>query len=100
MSVGPLLRQLQLLSISDMIIQESATMVYKALNDEAPLYLTEQFTRISDIASRTLRNSNLGLRPPNCFAYRGSSVWNSLPSKIKSSRTFGSFQRKLKPMLV
>ena len=106
-SAGPLLRQLQLPSISDMIMQESASMVYKALDAEAPLYLTEQFTRVSVIASRTLLGSNLSLRPPrlksrngqNCFAYRGSSVWNSLPSEIKYSRTFGSFQRKLKAML-
>ena len=108
MSVGPLLRQLQLPSISDMIMQESASIVYKALNAEAPLYLTEQLTRVSDITIRTLRSSNLSLRPPrlksrhgqNCFVYRGSSIWNSLPSEIKSSRTFGSFQRKLKAMLV
>ena len=107
-SVGPLLRQLQLTTMSDMIMQESASMVYKALNAEAPLYLTEQFTRVSDITSITLRNSNLSLRPPrlksrhgqNCFAYRESSIWNSLPSEIKPSRTFGSFQRKLTAMLV
>ena len=107
-SVGPLLRQLQLPSISDMIMQESASMVYKALNAEAPLYLTKKLTRVSDITSRTLRSSNLSLSPPilksrhgqNCFAYRGSSIWKSLPSEIKSSRTFGSFQRKQTAMLV
>ena len=106
-SVGPLLKQLQLPSISDMIKQESASMVYKALNAEAPIYLAEQFTRVSDITSRTLRSSNLSLRPPrlksrngqNCFAYRGSYIWNSLSSEIKSSRTYGSFQTKLKAML-
>ena len=106
-SVGPLPRQLKLLSISDIIAQEAPSMVYKALNAEAPLYLTEQFTRVSTITNRTLRGSNLSLRPPrlksthgqNCSACRGSSVWNSLPIGIKSSRTFGSFQKKLKAML-
>ena len=39
-------------------------MVYKALNAEAPIYLAEQFTRVSYITSRTLRSSNLSLRPP------------------------------------
>ena len=81
-------------------------MVYKALNAEAPIYPAEQFTRVSDIKSRTLRSSNLSITPPrlnarngqNSFAYRGSSVWNSLPSEIES-RTFGSFQRKVKAML-
>ena len=106
-SVGPLLKQLQLPSISDMIKQESVSMVYKALTAEAPIYLAEQFTRVSDITSRTLRSSDFSLRPPrlksrngqNCFAYRGSYIWNSLSSEIKSSRTFGSFQTKLKAML-
>ena len=82
-------------------------MVYRALNAEATIYLAEQITRVSHITSRTLRSSNLSLRPPrlisrnaqNCFAYRGSSIWNSLPSEIKSSRTFGSFRRILKAMI-
>ena len=82
-------------------------MAHKALNVEAPIYLAEQYTRVSDITSRTLRSSNSALRPrrfksrngQNCFTYRGSSIWNSLPSEIKSSRTSGSFQRKLKAML-
>ena len=95
-SVGPLLKQLQLPSISDMIKQESANMVYKALNAEAPIYLAEQFTRVSDITSRTLCSSNLSLRPlglksrnsQNCFASKGSSVWNSLPSEIKFFQDF------------
>ena len=51
------LRQLKPPSISDMIKQESASMVYKALGAEATLYLTEQLTRVSTIASRTLRGS-------------------------------------------
>ena len=106
-SVGPLPKQLQLPSISDMLRQESSSMVYKALNTEALIYLAEQFTRVSDKRSRTLRSSNLSLRPPglksrsgqNCFAYQESWVRNSLPSGIKSSRVFGPFQRELKPCL-
>ena len=54
-----------------------------------------------------LRGSRLSLRPArltsihgqNCFAYRESSIWNSLPSDIKSFRTFGLLQKKLKAML-
>ena len=107
MAVRSLLKQLQLPSISDMTKQESTNMVYKTLNEEAPIYLAEEFTRVSDITSRALRSSNLSLKPPklksrnaqNCFAWRGSPVWNSLPVEIKSSRTFASFQRKLKAML-
>ena len=80
---------------------------HRSLDAEAPIYLAEQFTRVSDMTSGTLRSSNLTLMPPrlksrngqNFFAYRGSSIWNSLPSEIKSSRTFGRFQIKLKAIL-
>ena len=58
-SVGPLLKQLQLPSISDVIKQESASMVYKALHAEAPIYLA---SAVTDITSMTLRSSNLSLR--------------------------------------
>ena len=58
-SVWPLLRQLQFPSTSDMIMQESANILYKAFNAKTHLYLTEQFTRVSDITSRTLLSSNL-----------------------------------------
>ena len=51
-------------------------------NAEAPLYLIEQFTRVSAITSRISRSSSLSLRSPrlksrhgkNCFAYGESSV--------------------------
>ena len=62
-----------------MIKQESASKVYEALNAEAPVYVTEQFNRASDIMIRNLCNSYLNLRPPrfktkhgqNCFSYKG-----------------------------
>ena len=81
--------------------QESASIIYKAFNVGALLYFIEQFTRVSTITKRKIHGSNLSLRPPrlksrygqNCFVYRGSSVWNSIPSVIKS-RTFGSFPKK------
>ena len=60
--VGPMLRQLKLPSISDMMKQESTGMVYKTLNDETPLYYTEQFTRIFTITSRTLCGYNFEIK--------------------------------------
>ena len=60
----PILRQLRLPSIAEMIRQESAGMVYKAINGQAPAYLSSLFNRISAVTNRMLRNSNLNLRPP------------------------------------
>ena len=58
------LKELPLHSISEMIKQESASMVYKAQNAEVSVYLTEQFNRVFDITKRSLSSSNLNLRPP------------------------------------
>ena len=60
----PPLRQIGLPSIAEMIRQESASMVYKAINGQAPTYLSSLFNSISAVTNRMLRNSNLNLRPP------------------------------------
>ena len=62
-SAKPLLRQLRLPSIAAMILQESASMVYKAINGQAPTYLSSLFNSISAVTNRILRNSNLNLKP-------------------------------------
>ena len=75
----PLLRQLRLPSIAEMIRQESASMVHKAINGQAPTYLSSLFNSTSAVTKIILRNSTLNLRPPrmktkfgqNRFAYRG-----------------------------
>ena len=103
----PILRQLRLPSIAEMIRQESAGMVYKAINSQAPAYLSSLFNRISAVMSRMLRNSNLNLRPPrmktkcgqNSFAYRESMIWNSLSNDCTTAHTFATCKVKPKAML-
>ena len=103
----PLLRQLRLPSIAEMIRQQSASMVCKAINDQAPSYLSSIFNSISAVTSRMLRNSNLNLRPrrmktkfrPNSFTYRRATIWNSLPNDCRTAHSFPAFKVKLKAML-
>ena len=103
----PLLRQLRLPSIAELIHQESAGMVYKAINGQAPVYLSSLFNSTSAVTNRMVRNSNLNLRPPrmkttfgqNSFAYRGATIWNSLPNGCRTAHTFRTFEMKLKAML-
>ena len=103
----PLLKTLGLPSIKEVVHQESASMAYKTVNNQAPIYLTTLFNRVSSVTNRLLRNCELNIRPPrlktkhgqNCFAYRGASVWNSLPSDCKIANSFQSFKMKLKTML-
>ena len=39
-------------------------MVYKSLNNQAPIYLTEMFVRLSDACKRELRNTKTDLAVP------------------------------------
>ena len=103
----PLLRQLRLPSIAEMIRQESASMVYKAINGQVPPYLSSLFNNISAVTNRMLRTSCLNLRSPrmttkfrhNSFAYRGAKIWKSLPNDRRKAHTFPTFKEKLKAMI-
>ena len=60
----PLLTQLKLSSIQDMIQQETVGMVYKAISNQAPDYLSVLFNSVSAMTGRTIRNANISLKPP------------------------------------
>ena len=74
-----------------MLQKETVGMVYKAINKQAPEYLSVLFNRFSAMTGRTKRNANINLRPrrinttlgQDCFAHRGALLWNSLPTEIK-----------------
>ena len=99
-----LLQQLRLSSIEDMIQQETVGMVYKAINKQAPEYLSVPFNRVSAMTCRTVRTANIILKPPrsnttlgrNCFPHRGALLWNNLPREAKSAKPYESFKSKLK----
>ena len=60
---SPLLKHLKLPSIQDMIQQETVG-IYKAINNQAPEYLSVLFNRVSVMTGRTIRNANINLTPP------------------------------------
>ena len=103
----PLLRQLRLPRIAEMICQVSASMVYTASNGQVPTYLSSIFNSISVVMNRILHNSNLNLRPPGMkvkfgqksFAYKGAKIWNSLPNDCRKAHTFPTVKEKLKAMI-
>ena len=77
---SPLLKHFKLSTIQDMIQQETVGMVYKAINNQTPEYLSV----------RSIRNANINLRPPrldftpahNCFVHREALLWNNLRTEI------------------
>ena len=67
----PLLKILVLPSFNDMIYQKSASMVYKAVNNQAPVILITFFNRVSSVTNRSRCNSELIVRPPRLKTKHG-----------------------------
>ena len=69
--------------VADMTKMETACMVYKSINDLAPDYLSEIFTKNSECSRKYLRNTEADLQIPpmktcigqRAFSYRGAVVW-------------------------
>ena len=62
MLLQPLRKELGWLSIKEMIVKETSSMMYKSLNDLASQYLIDLFVRLSDFHSRELRNTKMILQ--------------------------------------
>ena len=82
-----LVKQLGWKTIGELSDSESNTMVFKSLNNLAPQYLCNLFTRMSQLPSVNLRNTTTDLKLPRknsksgqkCFSFRGAKLWNGLP---------------------
>ena len=78
-------------------------MVYKSINEFAPQYRSNLFTRNSACNSRSLRNTKTDLRLPKktsaigqkCFSYRGAKLWNSLPAETKQATSIAVFKQNI-----
>ena len=60
----PLRKELGWLSVKEMIVKETSTMMYRSINDLAPQYLSDLFVRLSDFHTRVLRNTKNDLAVP------------------------------------
>ena len=63
-SSKPLIQNLGWKTVTDMIIRESTMMVYTSINNIAPQYMSEIFTRNSQDEARQLRNTDTDLKMP------------------------------------
>ena len=103
-SSRPLIAKLGWQTVEELISNESKTMVFKSLNDLAPQYLCNLFTKNSACSSRNLRNTETDLRLPKkrsangqkCFSFRGAKIWNSLPAESKTASSLNSFKKLIK----
>ena len=75
-------------------------MVYKSINNMAPQYMSEMFTRNLHDAARQLRNTNTEIKLPKkrtcngqrSFSFRGTKLWNSLDTKAKQVTSLNRFK--------
>ena len=89
----PLVRRLGLKTSEELIAHESELMVFKSINGLAPQYMSDFFTKTSQLTSHNLRNiakdlllpqkrSSCGMKSLPC---RGAKTWNSLPTICKQA---------------
>ena len=82
------------------------TLVYKALHNEAPSYISEMLQSYQP--KRTLRSTKSNLLVAKktrvrygarAFSVSGPSLWNNLPQEIRDSNSLSMFKRRLKTYL-
>ena len=85
------MRRLGWKTIEELIAHESELLVFKSIHGLAPQYMSDLFTKTSQLTSHNLRNIATDLWLPQqrsssgmkSFSYRGAKTWNSLPTICK-----------------
>ena len=103
-SAADLIKRLGWPTISDIILCETATIMYKSNNGLAPEYLSELFVQNSALTTMRLKNTKADLRVPlsktsngqKFISFRGPKLWNQLSSDVKLAPSLAIFKRRLK----
>ena len=107
-SVTPLLHSLHWLPVSHRIKFKILLVTFKCLRTDTPQYLAELLSVYNP--TRTLRSkadgillsvpkSRLKSLGDRSFAYSAPTLWNSLPSEIRSANSVANFKKSLKTFL-
>ena len=85
----------------------TSVLIYKCVNNLVPNYLDNIFKINSEVHSHNTRNcknlhinktgNDSGMRK---FGYRGSVIWNRIPTEIKDSNSLGTFKTQYKRSLL
>ena len=98
-------KELQWLSFPQRVNYHTCLLVYKSLNGLAPEYLSQLFTKTSELHTRNLRSvNNDELRVPfartnyfeKSFSVEGAKQWNALPIKIRQISNINTFKTNLR----
>ena len=101
--------ELRWLSFPRRVQNHTCVMVYKALNNLAPEYINDLFTKVSDTHNRNTRSvDHKLLRIPsfktslyeNSFSVSAARLWNTEPLDIRMSSSLETFKRSVKTHLL
>ena len=101
--------KLRWLSFPRRVQYHTCVMVYKALNNLAPEYINDMFTKVPDTHNRNTRSVDQELlRIPsfktslyeNSFSVSAARLWNTVPLDIRMSSSFETFKRSVKTHLL
>ena len=95
-----LLHELGLERLEYVRLKQLAVTMHKTHNNLSPSYLRQIFTNTSNVHLHNLRNSELNYYVPRprtesakgSLHYRGSVLWNRIPSEISNQPTLNVFQ--------
>ena len=97
-----LLKEKGWLNVQQLIDFDTAVMVHKSLNNCAPSYLTELFTKPNMVHSHNTRSANNGLYPTQAnmkfgqrsFSHYGCHIWNDLDRDTQSIEQISKLKKK------
>ena len=107
--ISPVLRELHWLPVAARIKFKTGVLVYKALHDQLPAYLSDFCVQAGQFHNHALRSverhdlakvrtatKSIGDRT---FQVTAANVWNDIPATVRSSESVAAFCRQLKTVL-
>ena len=103
----PLFSELGWLTVFERVEFNKGILLYKALNNMCPEYITDMFKfRSSSYGLRSSSNQQISIPKHNnelfkiSFQYSGAIIWNNLPLNIRTASTIGTFKHNLHNYIV
>ena len=110
-SAQPLYKENNILSLNNLLSQETAKFMYKFIHKQLPVQFDNYFDYVHAIHKRSTRTSQMKNqlyiprfrtnRLQRSIKYRGVKVWNDIPNEIKDNKcNFSAFKRINKKYLI
>ena len=95
-------KELNWLPFDKRVKYQKCIMMYKALHNQTPTYITNRLNQVNNknakYSLRSVSNLSIKLDKPKTniwkksFTYSGSDLWNKLPLHIKTSKSLNAFK--------